>query len=71
MSVSSIPVEVANPVNAAVLAASEGRIPGGFLEEPFEEVARLSGIPADTVHERLRAMLEAGTIGAAYERSAA
>jgi DNA-binding Lrp family transcriptional regulator len=57
----AIPFEVADPVNAAILAVSEDRI-AGFLEEPFAEIAGLSGIPEETVHERLRAMLEAGTI---------
>ena len=61
MSVEAIPIEIADPVNAAILAVSEDRI-AGFIEEPFEEISKLSGIPVDTVHERLRAMLEAGTI---------
>lgn len=61
MSVEAIPIEVADPVNAAILAVSEDRI-SGFIEEPFEEISKLSGIPVETVHERLRAMLEAGTI---------
>jgi DNA-binding Lrp family transcriptional regulator len=61
VSVEAIPIEVADPVNAAILAVSEDRI-SGFIEEPFEEISKLSGIPVETVHERLRAMLEAGTI---------
>ena len=61
MTVSSIPFEIADPVNAAILSVSEDRI-SGFLEEPFEEIAKLSGVALETVHERLRAMLEAGTI---------
>ncbi|HMA19563.1 MAG TPA: hypothetical protein VKO87_02105 [Gemmatimonadaceae bacterium] len=61
MSVEAIPIEIADPVNAAILAVSEDRI-SGFIEEPFEEISKLSGVPVETVHERLRAMLEAGTI---------
>jgi DNA-binding Lrp family transcriptional regulator len=57
----AVPFEVADPVNAAILAVSEDRI-AGFNEEPFAEIARASGISEDVVHERLRAMLEAGTI---------
>ena len=57
----TVPVEISDPVNAAILAVSEDRI-AGFNEEPFTEIAKLSGISEDTVHERLRAMLEAGTI---------
>jgi DNA-binding Lrp family transcriptional regulator len=56
-----IPFEVSDNVNASILAVSEDRI-AGFSEEPFAEIAKLSGIPGETVHERLRAMLEAGTI---------
>jgi DNA-binding Lrp family transcriptional regulator len=57
----AIPFEIADPVNAAILAVSEDRI-AGFNDEPFAEIARLSGFPEEVVHERLRAMLEAGTI---------
>jgi DNA-binding Lrp family transcriptional regulator len=61
MSATVIPFEVADPVNARILAVSEDRI-SGFIEEPFAEIAAKSGVSEDTVHERLRAMLEAGTI---------
>ncbi|HUQ46984.1 MAG TPA: hypothetical protein VM053_01935 [Gemmatimonadaceae bacterium] len=57
----AVPVEIADPVNAAILAVSEDRITG-FIEEPFAEIARLSGFTEATVIERLRAMLEYGTI---------
>ncbi|HEX6573869.1 MAG TPA: hypothetical protein VF042_02770 [Gemmatimonadaceae bacterium] len=57
----AVPFEVSDPVNAAILAVSEDRI-AGFNEEPFAEIAQASGIAEDVVHERLRAMLEAGTI---------
>ena len=55
------PVETTDPVNAAILAVSEDRLQG-FQEEPFREIARLSGVELETVLERIRAMLEAGTI---------
>jgi DNA-binding Lrp family transcriptional regulator len=57
----TIPAEVADPVNAQILAVSEDRI-AGFVAEPFGEIARLSGLPVDVVLDRLRAMLTAGTI---------
>src|SRR5687767_14954153 len=57
----TIPFEVADPVNARILAVSEDTI-AGFNEEPFAEIAERSGESEDTVHERLRAMLDAGTI---------
>jgi DNA-binding Lrp family transcriptional regulator len=56
-----IPVETTDPVNAAILAVSEDRLQG-FQEEPFREIARLSGVELETVLERVRAMLESGTI---------
>jgi len=57
----AVPIEIADRVNAAILAVSEDRI-SGFIEEPFAEIARLSGFTEEVVIERLRAMLEAGTI---------
>jgi DNA-binding Lrp family transcriptional regulator len=61
MAETTISAEVADPVNAQILAVSEDRI-AGFVAEPFGEIARLSGLPLDVVLERLRAMLAAGTI---------
>jgi hypothetical protein len=58
---SAVPVEISDPVNARILAVSEDRI-AGFLEDPFAEIAARSEIPVETVLERLRAMLAAGTI---------
>lgn len=60
-SVEAIPVEIGDPVNARILAASEDRI-DGFVIEPFAEIARVSGVPEPVVIERLRAMLAAGVI---------
>jgi len=57
----AVPVETTDPVNAAILAVSEDRLQG-FQEEPFREIARLSGIELETVLERIRAMLASGTI---------
>src|SRR3954465_6932603 len=61
MALNTIPTEITDPVNAGILAVSEDRI-AGFLDDPFTEIARLSGHSVDTVVERLRAMLEAGVI---------
>lgn len=57
----TIPIAFDDPINARILAVSEDRIQG-FQEEPFEEIARLSGIEIETVLERIRAMLEGGTV---------
>ena len=61
MTAPAIPATVSDPVNARILAVSEDRIQG-FHEDPFAEIARLAELPPETVHERIRAMLEAGTI---------
>jgi DNA-binding Lrp family transcriptional regulator len=54
-------IEHNDPVNAQILAISEDRIQG-FVEDPFTEIARLSGVPLPTVLERIKTMLAAGTI---------
>ncbi len=56
-----IPTEITDVVNARILAVSEDRI-SGFLPRPFDEIARRSGVEVAMVLERIRAMLEAGTI---------
>jgi hypothetical protein len=58
---STVPVEITDPINAQILAVSEDRI-AGFLADPFREIARLAELDVGVVHERLRAMLAAGTI---------
>ncbi len=58
---SSIPIDVTDPINARILAVAEDRIVG-FLEDPFAEIAGQSGVEVDAVLERIRAMLAAGTI---------
>jgi DNA-binding Lrp family transcriptional regulator len=57
----AVPVTVDDPLNAAILAVSEDRI-AGFSRHPFLEIAQRSGVALDVVLERIRAMLEAGTI---------
>jgi hypothetical protein len=55
------PESISDPVNAQILAVSEDRLPG-FQEDPFGEIAARSGVPAETVIDRIAAMLRAGTI---------
>ena len=57
----SIPLDLADPVNTAILGVSEDKLEG-FQRDPFGEIARRSGVPLETVIERVRALLEAGTI---------
>jgi hypothetical protein len=58
---STLPVWIDDPVNAAILTVSEDRLTG-FQLDPFGQIAEQSGIPVDTVLERIVAMLDAGTI---------
>lgn len=57
----NIPATIDDPINSRILAVSEDQVQG-FHERPFDYVAAGSGVPVDTVIERVRAMLEAGTI---------
>ena len=61
MTATLLPADIADETNARILAISEDRI-AGFLEDPFAEIARLSGVSEEIVHARIRAMLSAGTI---------
>ena len=56
-----IPISTTDAVNARILAVSEDTIQG-FSPEPFAEIARASSLELDVVLERIRAMLEGGTI---------
>jgi DNA-binding Lrp family transcriptional regulator len=58
---STIPVEHSDPINASILAISEDLI-AGFQRYPFQVIAEKSGLPLDTVIERIRAMLAAGVV---------
>ena len=56
-----LPVEHTDPINSKILAISEDKI-DGFVREPFEEIARRSGVDVDLVMTRIATMLRAGTI---------
>ena len=59
--VTETPIAHTDPINAKILSISEDRIQG-FVRDPFGEIAEKSGVDIDTVLERIRAMLRAGTI---------
>ena len=61
MTATLLPADIGDETNARILAISEDRI-AGFLEDPFAEIAKLSGVDEEVVHARIRAMLHAGTI---------
>ncbi|MGZ8829897.1 MAG: Lrp/AsnC family transcriptional regulator [Thermoanaerobaculia bacterium] len=56
-----LPIAHTDPVNAKILSISEDRIQG-FVRDPFGVIAEQSGVDVETVMERIRAMLRAGTI---------
>jgi hypothetical protein len=60
-STAEVSIAHTDPVNAKILAVSEDRIQG-FVRDPIGVIAAQSGVDADTVIERIRAMLRAGTI---------
>ncbi|MEO6847064.1 MAG: Lrp/AsnC family transcriptional regulator [Chthoniobacterales bacterium] len=53
--------EHTDPINAQILSISEDKI-SGFVREPFHEIAEKSGVELSVVIERIRGMLEAGTV---------
>jgi hypothetical protein len=56
-----VPLALDDPINMAILAVSEDKLEG-FQRDPFGEIAARSGVPVDTVIERICALLAAGTI---------
>lgn len=58
---SSIPAGCDDALNRRILAVAEDQVEG-FRPLPFDAIAGLCGLPAETVLERVRAMLAAGTI---------
>ncbi len=61
MTLISNAIQLDDPINARILAVSEDRIQG-FLADPFDEIARQSGVGVEIVRERIAAMLRAGVI---------
>jgi hypothetical protein len=61
MSAVTVPDEISDPINARILAVSEDKVLG-FQRDPMGEISRQSGVGPETVIERIRSMLEAGTI---------
>src|SRR5947207_5051594 len=61
MNLSTVPIEVGDPVNARILSVAEDRIQG-FQRDPLGAIARQSGVDLPVVMERIQAMLRAGTI---------
>jgi len=61
MNPTTVPYEVSDPINSRILAVSEDKLQG-FQRDPWNEISRQSGIDIPLVLERVRAMLESGTI---------
>lgn len=58
---SPVPTEHDDPINTQILEVSEDLVEG-FQRYPFQHIAEKSGVPIETVLERIRAMVEAGVI---------
>jgi hypothetical protein len=56
-----VPVSPHDPINRSILEVSEDRV-RGFVRDPMRTIAELSHVPMPIVVQRVRAMLEAGTI---------
>jgi DNA-binding Lrp family transcriptional regulator len=56
-----IPLSLADPVNARILAESEDKI-SGFQRDPIGRIAAQAGLPRELVAARLLALLQGGTI---------
>ena len=54
-------IEHTDPVNSQILAVSEDKI-AGFVREPFAAIAEKCELPLETVLDRIKTMLAAGTI---------
>ena len=61
MNPTSVPVEIADEINAKILAVSEDQLQG-FQRDPFGVVAEKTGLNKEVVMDRVRAMLQAGVI---------
>ena len=61
MTTVAVPLALDDPINAAILTVSEDKLEG-FQRDPFGEIAARSGVTVETVMERIRALLAAGTI---------
>ena len=61
MSITTVPYAISDPINARILAISEDNLQG-FQRDPWVEIARRTGLDVALIIERVRSMLEAGTI---------
>jgi DNA-binding Lrp family transcriptional regulator len=61
MNQTEIPVTIQDSTNVEILRVAEDQLEG-FQTDPFGEIAARTGIPCETVIERIHAMLAAGTI---------
>jgi DNA-binding Lrp family transcriptional regulator len=55
------PVSARDPINRSILEVSEDRV-RGFVRDPMRTIAELANVPMPIVVQRIRGMLEAGTI---------
>lgn len=61
MITAALPIATSDPINARILAISEDKLQG-FQSDPLGEISRHSGVELPVVIERIRAMIQGGTI---------
>ena len=61
VSTSGVPISPRDPTNVNILAVSEDKL-AGFQRDPFGEIAHRTDVDVDTVIERVRALVESGTV---------
>jgi hypothetical protein len=57
----AVPISIEDPINARILAVSEDKVQG-YQRDPLGAIAEQSGVPVETVIERVRAMLQGGVV---------
>ncbi len=57
----TVPASIDDPINRQILAVSEDKVQG-FQRDPLTYIAEHAGLPVATVIERIRAMLEGGSV---------
>ncbi|NJL30625.1 MAG: Lrp/AsnC family transcriptional regulator [Phycisphaerales bacterium] len=55
------PMDIDDPINRRILTVAEDQLMG-FYRHPFEEISRRCRVAEEIVHQRLKAMLQAGVV---------
>src|SRR5262249_17330526 len=61
MTTAAVPIATSDPINTKILSVSDDKLQG-FQPARMGEIARQTGLPVETVVERIAAMVRGGTI---------